>query len=397
MAASACLRIILHPNRLERPGSDVLIAAGRFMAAQLEAAWPYPKRVTQTAPSTFVLSDPFAASIPPDFLQPAATALQRHLFGVGDGGEASLLLIEGAKEELTRIAQLAAPELRLLLDGQLVDLHGLLRSAIYQIDGRKIELLRKPITAAGDVIAPPLMLPVFRGVFIAPKQEFLGSIASRWRPEDPRYFSIFDGETHFPPAAAAARFDEQTARAILESLPNGAAPSGILYLPVNYTNLTKPAPRDAFGQMLSALGAWPRLNVAALLYDVPRDPFCSTIGDVTAFLGERFSAVDLLVTDPGFNVSTLSHSKVRSLALSLPNTEDFLRQSALRCFAGQRDALRARQILSMVVNVRTASEIAQCVALKIPLVSGKAVTECLSKPLGAFPFLQDALPLSEVL
>ena len=88
---------------------------------------------------------------------------------------------------------------------------------------------------------------------------------------------------------------------------------------------------------------------------------------------------------------------MRSLALSLPNTEDSLRQSALRRFAGQRDALRARQILSMVVNVRTASEIAQCVALKIPLVSGKAVTECLSKPLAAFPFMQDALPLGEVL
>ena len=39
MAASACLRILLHPPRLERPGSDVMIAAGRFLAAQLELAY----------------------------------------------------------------------------------------------------------------------------------------------------------------------------------------------------------------------------------------------------------------------------------------------------------------------------------------------------------------------
>ena len=86
MAASACLRILLQPARLERPGSDVMNAAGRFLAAQLDSAWAYPKRVTQTSPNTFLLAEPFAAAIAPDFLQPIAGALQRHLFGVGDSG-----------------------------------------------------------------------------------------------------------------------------------------------------------------------------------------------------------------------------------------------------------------------------------------------------------------------
>ena len=397
MAASACLRILLQPARLERPGSDVMNAAGRFLAAQLDSAWAYPKRAVQTSPNTFLLTEPFAGAIGPDFLQPIAAALQRHLFGVGDSGESCLILIDGDKDELTRLAQLSAPELRLLLDGQLGDLQGLVRSAVFRIDSRKIERLRKPAAAPAEGSAPPPSLPVYRGVFVAPKQEFIGSVASRWRPEDPRYLSIFDGETHFPQAQEAARFDEETARAVVEALPDNSAPPGILYLPVSYTNLAKPAPREVFAQMLNGLGVWPRPNVAALLYDVPRDPFYSTIGDVTTFLGERFSAVDLLVTDPGFNVSALSHSKVRSLALSLPNAEDALRQSALRRFAGQRDALRARQILSMVMNVRSAADIAQCTAQKIPLVSGKAVSEPLSRPLGAFPYMLDGLPLVESL
>ncbi len=397
MAASACLRILLQPARLERPGSDVMNAAGRFLGAQLEAAWAYPKRIAQTSPNTFLLTDPFAGAISPDFLQSIAGALQRHLFGVGDGGESCLILIDGEKDELTRLAQLSAPEVRLLLDGQLGDLHGMFRSAVFRIDGRKIERLRKLAAAPGEGSAPPPLLPVYRGVFVAPKQEFIGSIATRWRPEDPRYLSIFDGDTHFPQAQDAARFDEETARAVLESLPNNAAPPGILYLPVSYTNLTKPAPREAFARMLNGLGAWPRPNVAAMLYDVPRDPFYSTIGDVTAFLSERFGAVDLLVSDPGFNVGALSHAKVRSLALSLPNAEDALRHSALRRFAGQRDALRARQILSMAVNVRSAADIAQCTAQKIPLVSGRAVSGPLSRPLGAFPYMLDGLPLTESL
>lgn len=393
MAASACLRIQLRPSRLERPGSDALLAAGRFMAAQLEANWPFPRRVTQTSPSTFMLTDPYVGAIGPDFLQPVAAALQRHLFGVGEG-EASLILIDGAKEELARLAQLSAPELRLLLDGQLGDLHGLLRSAIYRIDSRETEQLRNPAVAPGEDSPPPALLPVFRGVFIVPKQEFIGSIASRWRPEDSRYVSIFDGEPHFPNALEAARFDEETARAVLEALPDGAAP-GILYLPICYSNLTKAAVRESYAQMLNALSDWPRPNIAALLYDVPRDPFYSTVADVVAFLSERFSAVDVLISDPGFNVSSLPHGKIRSVALSLPNAEDALRQSALRRFAGQRDALRARQILSMVMNVRSAAEIALCTNQKIPLVSGRAVTDSLSKPLGAFPFMQEALPLSE--
>lgn len=260
MAASACIRVLLQPARLERPGSDVLTAAGRFLAAQLDSAWAYPKRVIQTSPNTFLLTEPFAGAIGPDFLEPIAAALQRHLFGVGEG-DSCLILIDGEKDELTRLAQLSAPELRLLLDGQLGDLHGLLRSTIYRIDSRKTERLRKLATAPGAESAPPSMLPVFRGVFVAPKQEFIGCVASRWRPEDPRYLSIFDGETHFPQAQDAARFDEETARAVLDTLPNGAAPPGILYLPVNYTNLTKPAPREAFAQMLDSLGGWPRPNI----------------------------------------------------------------------------------------------------------------------------------------
>jgi hypothetical protein len=397
MAAWACLRIFLQPARLDRPGSDVLTAAARFTAAQLEACWPFPKHVEQTSTNTFMLSDPYAGAIPPDFLQPIAGALQRQLFGVGDTGEATLILFAGAKEELDRLAQLSNPEMRLLVDGQLGDLHGLLRCAVYRVDNRKIEFLRRPAVEPAAAVAPPPLTPVFRGVFVAPKQEFVGSIASRWTPDDTRYLSIFDGDTHFPAMQDFARFDEETARAALGALPAGAAPPGILYLPVNYTNLTKPGPRADFWRMLSSLEAWPRPNIAAMLYDVPRDPFYSTIGDVTNFLAERFSAVDLLITDPGFNVGSLSHAKVRTIALSLPNAEDALRQSALRRFAAQRDALRTRQILSMAMNVRSAAEIAQCVNLKIPLISGKAVSDALSRPLGAFPYIVEGLPLMEIL
>ena len=312
-----------------------------------------------------MLFDPFAAAIGPELVQPAAAALQRHLFGVGDGGKLSLILIDGPKDELTRLALLSAPELRLLLDGQFGDLHSWSRRHLPD-DSRKAERLRKSAADPGDETAPPPILPVFRGVFVAPKQEFIGCVASRWRPEDPRYFRFLMGRP-ISAAADAGCVDEETARAVLEALPGGAVAPGILYLPVLHQSHQIRAARRLRARCCAALATGPGRNVAALLYDVPRDPFYSTIGDVTAFLGGALRRAWISGDATGLQCSALSHSKVLSIAISLPNSEDSLRQSVLRRFAGQRDALRARQILSMVMNVRSAAEIVQCVNSEDPL------------------------------
>lgn len=394
MGASACLRIMLHPTRLEKPGSESLSLAGRIANAFLETNWSYPRRAAQASPAAFVLTDPRASAIAPEPLHPLAAELQRHFFGSGDSGEATLALIEGPQAEISRCSVMPAPELRMLLNGDLGPLRTLLQANVWRMNARDVFALQTSYRSAApeDLIDDDLHA-CFRGVFLAAKQEFIGSFASRWSARDPRHISVLDGPSHFP-LSNAAQFDAETAQACVEAVKKNGALSGLLYLPVNYTNLSKPSQRTDYAAFLKALEALPKAQLVASLYDLPRDPFYSTIADVTAFLNERFGAVDLLIADPGFQLDSLSHAKARSINLCLPNTEDALRQSALKRFADNREGFRRKQLLPMVSNLRSAAELQACLNYKIPLVSGKAVTDILTRPLGMFPFVTDGLPLS---
>jgi hypothetical protein len=165
-------------------------------------------------------------------------------------------------------------------------------------------------------------------------------------------------------------------------------------VPISFTSLVRPSLRSAYEDLLAKLPSERRGELAAVIYDVPRDPAFTGLRQARALLEPHVSVVDLSVSDPGFEIEKMPAESVNSVTLMLPDGEPLVRLSALRRFAAQLPHFKQRRIWPGVTNVRRPGELEAAVRLRIPFVTGPAVCSPVPMPVGGRSLALARLPLS---
>jgi hypothetical protein len=238
---------------------------------------------------------------------------------------------------------------------------------------------------------PPPAWEGLQGVYFAPREVFYGDVTMYIPQHAKTHISVVDGVEHAPPDPMA--FDMACvgmATRLLSERKKGA----LIFVPICFSSLVRPAMRDAYMEALSALPADRRSELAATVYDVPRDPVFTGLRQVRALLEPHFGAIDLRVTDPGFEIEKLAMEAVSSVTLKLPEGDAHLRLSALRRFSEHLVHYKQRRIWPGVTNVRRRAEVEAATRMRIPFLTGPAICSPLPGPVGgrAVPLAQ--LPMS---
>ncbi|MGA0602364.1 hypothetical protein ACO2Q3_16770 [Caulobacter sp. KR2-114] len=390
MASFACLRV-LTPSALSHR-ADLPGLVNKFAAAFLERRWAFPRRFELLGPCTFLLIEPRGGPLDHDQLRDMAIDLQLRLFGAEGDGEVTLVAFEGVAAEVARFAALSAEELDGILEGAAYRPPFVGRLSRITAD----EVVGVPMVDAEEDASPPpprrratsAVEPTFFGVYFTPRRQFVGS-AVMARDD---CFNIQEGAC--PTDDQSARdFDVRAVTAVrraLEMLPGRA---GLLFTPICYAALIHRAERGRRAEILDALPEDRRQQLAAVVYDTPRQPSYSAMPVLRDFLRQYFSNIDLQVCDPDFSVESLPMGAVNSVTFVLPDTDTATRVAAIRRFSRRRDAFKARRVWPAITNVRTHAELEFCCASGVPFVTGRAVSAPLERPPSLPNLALEALPL----
>jgi hypothetical protein len=273
MAASACLQVVVTSATAASYGADVLNTVAKVTTAYLESRWSWPRKFGIISKTAYLLVDPRAATLDPHEIKKLSGELQLGLFGVGEAGDVTLAVFEGSTEDSLSFAHLGMDDLRKLLNGADMEAFGLHGRLLKNSSGG-VEILKDtdqpPLNDVHDVQAAEQTNNrlLYRGVYLAPQQQFIGSILSRWSPADKRLQSVPHGPTHYP--SDPETFDSETLQALIDAWPDPASAPGQIMLPLNYTALTRRGGRDRYAEFLKPLAAWPTDKLTAVLYDAPR-------------------------------------------------------------------------------------------------------------------------------
>lgn len=231
---------------------------------------------------------------------------------------------------------------------------------------------------AADMAEPPAWEGT-QGIYFIPRQVFFGDVIM-YQPRNARaYLSLLDGPDHLPQQPNA--FDAECLRIAQRMLEvrKTAAP---LFVPISFGNLVRSSCRDAYKERLAELPESRRSDLAAMIYDVPRDPALVESREAHAMLDRHFSTIDLRTTDPAFEIERLPRRSVTSVTLMLPNADPFVRLSAMRRFADRMPIYKHWRIWPAVSNVRRAAEVEMAARLGIPFVTGPAVCGPMTNAVG---------------
>ncbi|HEX7760324.1 MAG TPA: hypothetical protein VF459_12530, partial [Caulobacteraceae bacterium] len=245
-----------------------------------------------------------------------------------------------------------------------------------------------PPRAAPAREAAKLVDPVFYGIYFTPKEMFVGS--SVMARDD--CFNLLEG-LRPTNAQAAHDYDQRATAAVVRALDVLPPRSGSLFTPICYASIIHRAERERHAQFLAALPEIRRSQLAACVYDVPRQPSYSVMPMLRDFLHKYFGTIDLQITDPDFAVESLAPGLANSVTFALPEGDAKSRAAAIRRFSGRSDAYRTRKIWSAITNVRTQAELELCFAVGIPFVTGRAVSNALDRPPSQPHFAASDLPL----
>ena len=113
-------------------------------------------------------------------------------------------------------------------------------------------------------------------------------------------------------------------------------------------------------------------------------------------LEPHFQTIDLRVDDPAFEIEKLSVHAVAGVSFALPAGDRRSRLAALRRFASRRSHYKQRRIWASVTNVRDREELAACVSLGVPFMSGPAVCRPQLLPLGGRLVPRGRLPVGDM-
>jgi hypothetical protein len=373
----------------------------KFGGAYLENHWMWPRQFEPLTHYAFLLTDPRAERVDLRELAKMSDDLQVRLFGPGSDGEVALLLFEGAPEAARAFAALSHDDLAAAIkDPDHLPTGGRLTRAVAPgAAGRAPELLHpqededlEPSVAAAASPTRKIHMPALegaQGVYFTPRNLFVGDVVSSTPGTARTHFSLVEGPEHMP--ADPAAFDADCIIAAMRFLTEGV--KAMLYLPICYSNIVKPTQRRDYGRILAVLPERCRNQLAAAVYDVPRDPAFGALTQVKEMLSKYVTSIDLRTPDPGFEIEKLAHQAVTSVTLVLPDAEPRARLAALRRFIERYDLYRRKQIWPAVTNVRSRAELDACIAAKIPFVTGPAVCRMQTLPVGGRTQPADELPV----
>lgn len=380
MASFACLRVLTPPALAGRAGLDGLI--DKFAKAFLEARWSFPRRYEGLAPGAYLLVEPRGGRLDGLYLSDMATDLQLKLFGAEGDGEVTLVAFEGAVEDVARFATLSASDLENLLAGGQHHppfVGHLTRVAPKGARGQGATPDAPPpapgTERAGPALRPRVLDPTFYGVYFTPRERFVGCLVAA---ENERY-SLQDGARPAD-AHSAHDYDARSAAAAVRAMEFISERGGLLFIPICFASIIHGVERDRHARFLEALPVERRAQIAAAVYDVPRQPSYRMVAVLIDFLRRYFGTIDLQVADPGFAVEILPADTINSVTFVLPDGEAKLRLAAIRRFADRREAYKGRRIWPAVTNVRTQAELELCFAMGVPFVTGRAVSLALERP-----------------
>ena len=447
MTAVACLRILLPENQKFTDPEMLGLLVNKIGGAFLDTRWKWPRRWGAIAPFAFGLADPRALEFDPSELQALSTELQHKLFGDQGAGEVCLVTLAGAQEDIMRFATADAALLHEMIKkggaavcGQLntittskitdlvtLDSHppfpdetptlparvapgAVFPAEMPQIAARPVRAPMASVPAAQAPARPQIIAPEiaafgapepetadrgFRGVYHTLRELFVGSILVARPDAKTPLWSVVDGPRDMP-VGRTVEHDLACLEAAIEAL---AKPGGLLFVPINYSAVVHGSVRRLYETAIAKLPISQRNRLAATIYETPRDPSWSAMSQLKTFLGPRFAYIDLQVTDPGFAVDKLpEEGVVTSVTFVLPEGEEKSRFLAAKRFMGGLDAFRKRRVWPGLTNVRTRRELAACIALRAPFVTGRAVTSTLRaapdathRPAGLLPLRSEQL------
>jgi hypothetical protein len=399
MTGAACLQVVISPAIRVAGDFDVLNAVGKVTGAFLESRWSWPRKFTAVSKVSYLLADPRTLELDPHEIKQLAAELRLRLFGAGDTGDVTLAMFQGLNEDVSRFARLPMETLRRILNGAGLETLGL-RGRLLKIKPHSVEVLLDEAPLGDldimdddqdDALNETRLL--YRGIYLAPKQQFIGNIASRWNPSDRRLQTVLEGPTHYPTDPEA--FDRETLETLLKDYPDPAKMSGYILLPMSYFALSKTIIRERYANFLAPLANWPKERLTALLYDAPRTMQHHALNDIRIMLNAHFGSVNLCVADAGIDLELLEQGALRSISLMLSSAdEEVQREAAIKRFMKNRDLFREKNVWPMIGNIRTRHELRTCLAANAPFLYGPAVTEILEAPVAMAPFPADAFPVT---
>ena len=167
---------------------------------------------------------------------------------------------------------------------------------------------------------------------------------------------------------------------------------GLIYAPLNFSSLVRPAGRLAYGEFIARLPSDDRTRLAAAIYETPRDPSFFALNQIGKYLAGHFARINLVVSDPAFEIEKLAPGSVASVGLVLPDAEPPPARppSAVSCRAAR--CSNASRYGRACLGISTRAELDFCLELRAPALSGPAVSDLTRSPLGAVACEPDALP-----
>ena len=228
-----------------------------------------------------------------------------------------------------------------------------------------------------------------QGIYFTPRSLFVGDVVSSTPGSAAAPFSLVEGAERMP--ADPAAFDADCIIAAMRFLMEGV--KATLSLPICYSNVVRLSQRQDYERLLTVLPASCRNQLAAAVYDVPRDPAFTGLSQVKELLTRFVTNIDLRTHDPGFEVEKLQDQAVNSVTLVLPEGEPQFRLAVLRRFADRQGLYKRKQIWTGVTNVRSRAELQACAAVRVPFVSGPGICRMQTGPLGGRMQALEELPV----
>ena len=387
MTAVACLRIVIEADVVPVPAATLGLIVEKLTKAYLETRWSWPREFAPLTRYAFLLTDPRADELDVRELVALSEELQLKFFGQDKGGRVALLLFEGSEDAVRDFAQLEGEDLaRARRD-----------PAWLPPGGRLAQILGEDLVSemSVDARAPadeggPTAAARFSGIYFRMRNVFIGDVISSLAEGVRERATLVEGVDRLP--RDAERFDTGCIDAARQLLKDDRLCSS-LYVPLAYDSLVRPSLRAAVSSRIGCLPEGKRAQLAAIVYNVPRDPPFGAIAQIRATLGGAFNTIDLRVDDPDFAIEKLTTQAVAGVSFALPQGDRRTRLSALRHFTQHRAAYKQRRIWASITNVRDAQELEACEAHGVPFITGPAVCEPQSRPLGGRVMTPEHLPV----
>jgi len=408
VTAVACLRVAVDAEKTGLKPAVLGPLVAKFSGIYLEGKWQWPRQFAPLTHYSFLLTDPRADELDVQELARLGDDLQIKLFGEGDdeAGKVGLLLFEGSAEAVQAFAALDdAAVTAALFDPSLLPPGGRL-SRIEATErgpadeepeaGRPVGPIWVTQQAALEDMAeaaakqPMPSLDGVQGIYFTLRSVFVGDVVSSTPGTLRTHLSLVEGDDHMP--ADPQAFDTDCL-AVAARMLTGPGPHSMLYLPICYSNIVRASQRAAYDEMLATLPRAAKGQLAAAVYDVPRDPAFTALATIRTSLLKYVTNIDLRTQDPGFEVEKLAPQAVTSVTLVLPNGDQRARLAVLRRFSERLGLFRKKQIWAAVTNVRNRTELDACIAAHVPFVTGPGVCRLQTAPVGGRMQPPEALPL----